>query len=48
MLNFYRAGKLNAAVWFDRRKAFDLADIAEALEAVRSRAMVKPLIKLQP
>jgi len=45
---FYRAGKLNPAIWFDRRQAFALADIAAAMEAVRQRALVKPLIKLQP
>ncbi len=44
VLKYYRAGKLNPAVWFDPRKAFALADIAKALAAVADRTLVKPLI----
>ncbi len=46
VLKFYRAGKLNPAVWFDRKQAFALKDINQAFEAVKSRKMIKPLIKL--
>jgi len=47
VLKFYRAGKLNPAVWFDRKKTFALADIGRAFDAVRARALIKPLINLQ-
>jgi D-arabinose 1-dehydrogenase-like Zn-dependent alcohol dehydrogenase len=46
-LRFYRAGKLNPAVWTDRSRAFTLETIGQALEAVRTRSLVKPLIQLQ-
>ncbi len=47
VLAFYRAGKLNPAVWIDRTKPFALADIAQAFAAVEARTFVKPLIKLR-
>lgn len=46
VLAFYRAGKLNPAVWIDRNQPFALADIAQAFAAVEARTFVKPLIKL--
>lgn len=47
VLKFYRAGQLNPAVWLDRNRIFGLKDIARALEAVRDRTLVKPLIRLK-
>jgi L-iditol 2-dehydrogenase len=47
VLAFYRAGKLNPAVWTDRGTVFPLADIGKAFEAVETRAQVKPLVALQ-
>ena len=47
VLKFYRAGKLNPSVWFDRQQAFTLANIGKALEAAQNRTLVKPLVKLQ-
>jgi threonine dehydrogenase-like Zn-dependent dehydrogenase len=46
VLSFYRAGKLNPAAWQDRKRVFTLADLGQALEAVRTRTLVKPLVKL--
>ncbi len=46
VLKFYRAGKLNPAVWIDRKRVFKLEDIARALAAVQDRTLVKPLIRL--
>jgi D-arabinose 1-dehydrogenase-like Zn-dependent alcohol dehydrogenase len=46
VLRFYRAGKLNPAVWFDRAHAVPLADIGAALDAIRTRTAVKPLVVL--
>lgn len=46
VLDFYRAGKLNPSIWLDRNRVFDLADLAQALAAVRDRTLVKPLIRL--
>lgn len=48
VLQFYRTGRLNPAVWLDRGQTFVLSEIAAALEAVRTRAQIKPLIRLQP
>lgn len=48
ILKFYRAGKLNPSVWFDRKNSFALTDIVQAFEAVRKRELIKPLIRLQP
>ena len=48
VLKFYRAGKLNPAVWIDRSRTFTLADINQAFAAVASRQLVKPLVKLLP
>ncbi len=47
VLKFYRAGKLNSAVWQDRSQIFALADIGQAIEAVGKRALVKPLVQLK-
>lgn len=47
VLKFYRAGKLNPAVWTDRTAVFTLDTIGEAFEAVRQRKLVKPLITLK-
>ena len=46
VLKFYRAGKLNPAVWHDPKQTFALADITEAFEAIKNRTLVKPLVKL--
>ena len=46
VLKSYRAGRLNPSVWIDHRKSFALEDIGQAMEAVHSRALVKPLVKL--
>jgi len=46
VLAFYRAGKLDPAVWVDRRRVFSLEEIESAFEAVRNREMVKPLVRL--
>jgi L-iditol 2-dehydrogenase len=46
VLGFYRQGKLNPAVWLDRRQVFALDDINAALNAVRTRALIKPLVRL--
>lgn len=46
VLKFYRAGRLNPAVWQDRSRTFALADIGRALEAVATRTLVKPLVRL--
>jgi len=46
VLMHYRAGRLNPAVWIDREKAFSLDEIGVALEAVRTRTLVKPLVRL--
>ena len=48
VLKHCRDGRLNPAVWIDPRHAFPLAEIAGALESVRTRERVKPLVKLQP
>jgi L-iditol 2-dehydrogenase len=48
VLKFYRAGKLNPSVWFDRRRSFDLSEIGHAIDAVGARALVKPLVRLNP
>jgi D-arabinose 1-dehydrogenase-like Zn-dependent alcohol dehydrogenase len=48
VLKFYRAGKLNPAVWINREQIFALSDINEAFEAVKNRVVVKPLVKLCP
>ncbi len=46
VLAHYRAGRLNPAVWTDREQTFVLDDIGQALEAVATRRLVKPLVKL--
>lgn len=46
VLKFYRAGRLNPAVWIDRRQSFALENIGQALETVHTRKLVKPLVKL--
>ncbi len=46
VLRFYRAGKLDPGVWIDRRRVFALAEIAKALEAVRTRELIKPVVRL--
>jgi len=46
VLKFYRAGRLNPAVWFDAKQAFALEEIGLAFEAIRKREQIKPLIKL--
>ncbi len=46
VLKFYRAGKLNPAVWLDRRRVFALDDIGQAFAAIQDRTLVKPLVKL--
>lgn len=48
VLKFYRAGKFNPSVWLDRSQTFALADIGQALDAVRNRTLIKPLIRLNP
>jgi hypothetical protein len=40
-----RAGKLDASVWVDERRAFSLDEIGKAFEAVEARTLVKPLIR---
>jgi hypothetical protein len=47
VLKFYRAGKLNPAVWQDRSQIFALAAIGRAIEAVGKRTLVKPLVQLK-
>jgi D-arabinose 1-dehydrogenase-like Zn-dependent alcohol dehydrogenase len=46
VLKFYRAGKLNPAVWHDLSQVFTLEDIAAAVNAIKNRTLVKPLIQL--
>jgi L-iditol 2-dehydrogenase len=46
VLAFYRVGRLDPGVWIDRREIFPLTDLAAAFEAVRSRRLVKPLVRL--
>ncbi len=47
VISFYRAGKLNPAVWIDRKQTFALDDIGKAFEAVQNRTLVKPLVRLR-
>jgi D-arabinose 1-dehydrogenase-like Zn-dependent alcohol dehydrogenase len=47
VISFYRAGKLNPAVWIDRKQIFALIDIGKAFEAVQNRTLVKPLVRLR-
>lgn len=44
---FVKEGKLNASIWIDRSRTFSLDEIGKAFEAVRARAQVKPLIRIQ-
>ena len=46
VLDHYRAGRLDPDVWLERGEAYPLTDINEALESVRQRQRVKPLIRL--
>ncbi len=46
VLAHYRAGRLNPAVWTDRSQTFTLDAIGQALEAVATRRLVKPLVRL--
>jgi len=47
VLRYFLAGKLDPSVWHDATRVFGLDQIAVALEAVRSRELIKPLIRLQ-
>jgi len=46
VLSFYRAGKLNPAIWLDRRQVFSLDNINDAFAALRQKHLIKPLVKL--
>jgi threonine dehydrogenase-like Zn-dependent dehydrogenase len=43
-----RAGKLDASVWLNLDRPYELENIVEAFDAVRSRDVVKALVKLKP
>jgi len=47
VLAFYRAGKLDPSVWFNRDAPYTLDTLGEAFEAVRLRRCVKPLVILK-
>jgi hypothetical protein len=47
VLKFYRAGKLNPAVWQDHAPIFALAENGRAIEAVGMRILVMPLVQLK-
>jgi len=42
----WRQGRLRAGIWLDLEHPFPLAEIGQAIEAVRERRMVKSLVKL--
>jgi threonine dehydrogenase-like Zn-dependent dehydrogenase len=46
VLAAYRSGQLDPSVWLRRDQVFTLDKIAAALEAVKSRTLIKPLIRL--
>lgn len=46
VLDFMRAGKLDAGVWLDLERPFTLAQIGQAMEAVAARKLVKALVRL--
>jgi 2-desacetyl-2-hydroxyethyl bacteriochlorophyllide A dehydrogenase len=43
---FVKAGKLDASIWIDKRKAFTLEEIGKAFGAVQARTLVKPLVRI--
>lgn len=43
----YLAGRLDASIWLDLDRPYELADIGLAFKTVASRQQVKPLIQLQ-
>ena len=43
----YVDGKLDASIWLDLENAFELGDIAAAIQAVRDRTFVKPLVRIR-
>ena len=46
VLQAYLAGQLDASVWLQRDQVFTLDTIGDALQAVKNRTLIKPLIKL--
>ena len=47
VLGLFQAGKLDASVWLDLAHPFALDEIGEAIEATRSRKVVKALIRVR-
>jgi len=47
VVGLFRAGKLDASIWLDLEHPFDLNDIGEAFQAIRSREMVKALVRIR-
>ena len=47
VLQFYEEGELPPNVWLNMDKVFPLDDIALAIEAARSGALVKPLVRIR-
>jgi Zn-dependent alcohol dehydrogenase len=46
VIDFMRAGKLNAAHWLNLDAPFALKNIGEAFDALRERKLIKALIQL--
>ncbi len=46
VVEFMQQGKLDAGLWLDLDKPFDLADINQAFDAVHNRTLMKALVKL--
>lgn len=47
VVSLVQAGTLDASIWLDLDEPFELADFAEAIQAVRSRKVVKALVRIR-
>ena len=47
VVELFQAGRLDASLWLDLEHPFELAQIRDALEAVRTRKMVKALVRIR-